>query len=184
MVETACCNNYSYQQHSLSPFLCSHDRAMFSPNVCKSPVCVLSLQIQYSEGRFWTILTQAGQWPICLNWSEKAHGIASVASIRFHSIKSMRHIHVLKVSKYVFELRSGCSSEQILTFLPKLAFHSTFVPINVTAQMGNKYTKVQIQTKQINSSRYPQATFCSATTWLQPVTGREPTVRVKWPENF
>lgn len=88
----------------------------------------------------------------------KAHGIASVPSIRFHSTKSMRHINVL--SKYIFELGSGCSSEQILTLLPELAFLSTFVPINVPAQMVNKYTKVQIQPKQINLSRYPQVTFC------------------------
>lgn len=108
----------------------------------------------------------------------KAHGIASPPSIRFHSTKSMRHIHVLRVSKYVFESGSGCFSEQILTFLLELAFLSTFVPINVTAQMVNKYTKVQIQPKQINSSRYPQATFCSATRWLQAVTGREHSVQV------
>lgn len=101
----------------------------------------------------------------------KAHGIASAPSIRFHSTKSMRHIHVLRVSKYVFESGSGCFSEQILTFLLELAFLSTFVPINVTAQMVNKYTKVQIQPRQINSSRYPQATFCFATRWLQAVTG-------------
>lgn len=92
----------------------------------------------------------------------------------------MRHIHVLKV----FELGSGCSSAQILTFLPKLAFHSTFVPINVTAQMSSKYTKVQIQPKQINSRRYPRAAFSSATKWLQAVAGREPTMQVKWQENF
>lgn len=143
------------------------------PNVCKSLACVLSLQIQSSEDRSWTILAQAGQRPICLNWRVKAHGIASVPSIRFHSTKSMRHIHVLRVSKYVFESGSGCFSVQILTFLLELAFLSTFVLINVTAQMGNKYTKVQIQPKQINSSWYPQATFCSATRWLQAVAGRE-----------
>lgn len=139
--------------------------------MCKSLACVLSLQIQYSEDRSWTILVQAGQRPICLNWRVKAHGIASVPSIRFHSTKSMRHIHALRVSKYVFELGSGCSSEQILTFLPDLAFRSTFVPINVTAQLVNKYTKVQIELKQINSSRYPQATFYSATRWLQAAGG-------------
>lgn len=153
--------------------------------MCANPRHVFYLfKFSTVEGRSWTILTRTEQWPICLNWSVKAHGIASVPSIRFHSTKSMRHIHVLKVSKYVFQLGSGCSSEQILTFLPKLAFHSTFVPINVTVQMGNKYTKVQIQPKQINSSRYPQAMFCSATKWLQAVTGREPAVQVKWQEKF
>lgn len=135
-------------------FLCIHGRAVLSPNVCRSPAYVLSLQIQYSEDRSWTILTQARQWPICLNWAVKAHGIASVPSIRFHSTKSLRYIHVLQIIKYVFELGLVVLQSKYWLFSPKSAFHSTFVANNVTAQTGNEYTNVQIQPKQINLSEY------------------------------
>lgn len=138
--------------HITSFFFCTSTAELFSSNARRSLACDLSAQIQYSEDRCWTILTQAGQRPICLNWSVKAHGIASVPSIRFHSTKAMRHIHVLKVSKCVFELGSGCSSEQILTFSPKSAFHSISVAINITVQTGNEYTKVKLSPKPINLS--------------------------------
>lgn len=52
----------------------------------------------------------------------------------------------------VFELGSGCSSEQILTFSPKSAFRSTSVAINITVQTGNENTKVKTSPKPINLS--------------------------------